>query len=93
MFVIMRYMGQRSCTNRAFSKESHLFFKKTTLFQLKNYRFVSVLPTVSKIFERIMQKQIIIYINHYHLPCYLGTEKASLHKQLCFISLKNGTLF
>ena len=40
---------------------------KKQLFLVKNYRPVSVLPTV-KIFEKIMQKQIIDYINQYLLP-------------------------
>ena len=38
--------------------------------------------TVSKIFERIIQKQIIDYVNQYLLPCYVDTEKVSVHKRL-----------
>ena len=37
MPVIMRYIGQRSCTKKEFSKESHLFFLKKH-FLVKNYR-------------------------------------------------------
>ena len=58
----------------------------------KNYRPTGLLPTVSNIFERIMQNQIIDYMNQYLLLGYVNTEKASLHKRLCFISLKNETL-
>ena len=65
------------------------FFRKDNPLLVKNYRPASVLPTVSK---RIMQKQIIDYVKQYLLLCYVDTEKASLHKRLCFISLKNGTL-
>ena len=36
-----------------------------------------------------MQKQIINNINQHLLPCYVDTEKASLHTRLCFISLKS----
>ena len=79
MSGIMKYIGRKNCTKKDFSKESH------RIFLVKNYRPVSVLPTVSKIFERIMQKQTINYINQYLFPCYVGTEKASLHKRLCFI--------
>ena len=38
--------------------------------------------TVSKIFERIIQKQIIDYVNQYLLSCYVDTEKVSVHKRL-----------
>ena len=41
---------------------------KKQLFLVKNYRPVSVLPTVSKPFEKTMQKQIIDYINQFLLP-------------------------
>ena len=68
-------------------------FKKDNLLLAKNYKPVSVWPTVSKIFERIMQKKIIDYINQYFLPCFLDTEKASVYKRLCFISLKNEALY
>ena len=92
MSVNMRYMDQRNCTKRNISKESHLVFKKNNPLLVKNFRPVRVLPAVSTIMGRIMQKQIIDYINQYILPCYVGLEKASLHKWLCFNSLKNGTL-
>ena len=39
----------------------HLFKKKNKTF-VENYRPVSALPTVSKIFEQIMQKQITDYL-------------------------------
>ena len=38
-------------------------------------RPVSVLPTVSKIYERIMQKQIIEYTNQYISPLFCGYRK------------------
>ena len=37
--------------------------KKEDVSLLKNYRPVSVLPVVSKIYERIIQKQILEYID------------------------------
>ena len=40
-------------------------FKKGNPQSIKNYRPVSVLPNVSKIFERIMLKQILEQMNKY----------------------------
>ena len=51
---------------------SPVFKKKDKTF-VENYRPVSVLPTVSKIFERIMQKQISDYIGK-----FLSTQYALL---------------
>lgn len=65
MSVILRHMGRRNCTQKDFSKESHLFFRKKNPLLVKNYSLSSVLPTVSKTFERIMQKQIIDFVNQY----------------------------
>ena len=39
---------------------------------IKNYRPVSVLPVNSKIFERLMQNQIIDYVNEYLSPVLCG---------------------
>ena len=41
----------------------------------KNYRPVKVLPCVSKIFERIMQKQIFQYIEKFSSPFLSGYRK------------------
>ena len=41
----------------------------------KNYRPVSVLPTVSKVFERLMDKQIIDYIQSYLSSLLCGFRK------------------
>ena len=50
-------------------------FKKKDKTFLENYRPVSVLPTVSKIFERIMQKQITDYIRKFLSPFLCGYRK------------------
>ena len=50
-------------------------FKKEDASLLKNYRPVSVLPLVSKIYERIMQKQILEYIDIYLSPLLCGYRK------------------
>ena len=50
-------------------------FKKDDASLLKNYRQVSVLPVVSKIYERIMQKQILEYIEKHLSPNLSGYRK------------------
>ena len=51
-----------------------IFEKKDETF-FENYRPVSILPTVSKIFERIMQKQITDYIGKFISPFLCGYRK------------------
>ena len=57
-------------------------FKEEDTSLLKNYRPVSVLPVVSKIYERIMKKQILEYIDKYlSLPphlCRYSTQTAPI---------------
>ena len=50
-------------------------FKKEDASLLKNYRPVSVLPVVSKIYERIMQKQILEPIDKHLSPHLCGCRK------------------
>ena len=50
-------------------------FKKDDSTNVKNYRPVSVLPTVSKIFERIMQNQISSHIEKHLSPFLCGYRK------------------
>ena len=45
------------------------------MFLTKNYRPISVLPTVSKLLERIMQNQIISHIENYLSPNLCGYRK------------------
>ena len=56
-------------------------FKKEDASLLKNYRTVSDLPVASKIYERIMQKQILEYIEK-HLSPHVDIEKGAVHKWL-----------
>ena len=53
---------------------SPIFKKKDKTF-VEDYRPVSVLPTVSKIFELIMQKQVSDYIGHFLHPFSCGYSK------------------
>ena len=50
-------------------------FKKGDNTSVENYRPVSVLPVVSKIYERIMQKQINLHIEQYLSPYLCGYRK------------------
>ena len=50
-------------------------FKKSDPQSVKNYRFVSVLPNVSKVFERIMLKQILELMNKYLSQNLCGYRK------------------
>ena len=52
-----------------------LVYKKEKSTKVKNYRPVSVLPTVSKIFERLIQKQTSEYINQFLSPFLCGYRK------------------
>lgn len=47
-------------------------FKKEDVFLLKIYRPVSVLHVVSKIYERVIQKQILEYVDRHLSPHICG---------------------
>ena len=61
-------------------------FKNEDSTLAKNYRPVSVLPVISKIFERIMQKQISDYIDE-HLSQYLCGYRKGLNTQYALLAL------
>ena len=50
-------------------------FKKEDKNLAKNYRPVSVLPTLSKVFEKIMQRQVINDVNTFLSPYLCGYRK------------------
>ena len=52
-----------------------LNFKKEDKNLAKNYRPVSVLPTLSNVFEKIMQKQVLNYVNTFLSPDLCGYRK------------------
>ena len=49
--------------------------KKLETIKKENYRPVSLLPVVSKLFERLMQKQMIAYIEKFLSPYLCGYRK------------------
>ena len=61
-------------------------FKKDDVNLTKNYRPVSVLPIVSKIFERLLQKQTISYIDQY-LSNFLCGYRQDYSTQTALISM------
>ena len=61
-------------------------FKKDDPFNKKNYRPVSVLPTISKICEKLMQRQINNYIIN-HLSLYLCGYRKGYNTQQALVSL------
>ena len=50
-------------------------FKKEDATNVKNYRPISILPTTSKVYERIMQRQISHYFENYLSPYLCGYRK------------------
>ena len=50
-------------------------FKKDDATNVKNYRPISVLPAVSKLYERIIQGQIVTHIDQYLSPYMCGYRK------------------
>ena len=66
------------------AEEFSTFFENANL--TKNYRPVSVLPIVSKIFERLLQKQTISYIDQY-LSNFLCGYRQGYSTQTALISM------
>ena len=61
-------------------------FKKENPLKSKKYRPVSVLPVVSKIFERITHKQMSLYVDNFLSPYLCGYRKG-LNTQQALLSL------
>ena len=67
-------------------------YKKSDPTLVSNYRPISVLPTMSKVFERLMHHQVSEYIDKHLSPFCVVTERDSILKLHFCPSLKNGTL-
>ena len=61
-------------------------YKKGDATSEKNYRPVSVLPAISKIYERVIQKQLLKYIDN-HLSKYLCGYRKGYNAQHALVSL------
>ena len=63
-------------------------FKKKNSLHKVTYKPVNVLPSISKFFEKLMQKQVSGYINNYISPYLCGCRKGFISQQAL---LKNWT--
>ena len=61
-------------------------FKALETVTVKNYRPVSILPTVSKIFERLMQKQMNDFVES-HLSPYLCGYRKGYNSQYALLAM------
>ena len=77
----------REFPNELENADVTLIFKKDDATKAKNYRSVSVLPVVSKVFERIMHKQINEYINQFLSPSYIRQKQ--IERSSTYGSLKS----
>ena len=68
-------------------------FKKKNPLNKVNCRPVIVLLSISKKFEKLMQKQISDYISNYLLHTCAGIRKVSIHNKLYCHSLKTVKTF
>ena len=62
------------------------FYKKSELTLVSNYRPISVLPTMSKVFERLMHHQVREYIDK-HLSPFLCDYRKGLNTQTALLFL------
>ena len=63
--------------------------KKGNALEKTNYRPVSVLPIVSKVFERLIQQQINVYIMTYLSPYLCGFRKGFNTQQALLTLIEN----
>ena len=62
-------------------------FKKENLLKSKNYKPVSVLPVVLKIFEGIIHKQMSLHVDNFLSP-YLCSYRKGFSTQQALLSLR-----
>ena len=66
----------------------HQFTKKEDATLLKNYRPVSLIPIISKIFERDMYNQILVYMDKYLSSYLFGYRKGHSTEQCLTVMLE-----
>ena len=64
-------------------------FKKKNPLHKVSYRPVSVLHSISKVFEKLMEKQISGYINNYLSPYLCGYRKGFSSQQALMSLIEN----
>ena len=95
IYEVLSNIINKEILNGTFPKELKLaditpIHKKGDTTKTKNYRPVSVLPPVSKLFEKILQKQIISHIEKYLSPSLYGYRKAYSTQQALLSMIENG---
>ena len=69
----------------------HKYAKVTQLYKMydkENYRPISILPTISKIFERLMFQQITLFVLRRISPYLCGVRK-DYNAERALLKLKN----
>ena len=59
-------------TNEMKDGDVSMLFKNSNSFHKENYRPITVLPSVSKIFERLLAKQMLPFVNKFLSPKICG---------------------
>ena len=78
--------------NLKFADITPVFLIKDPLHKV-NYRPVSVFPSISKVFEKLMQKQISCYKSSYLLPCLCRYRKGFSWQQVFMSVIENWKKF
>ena len=65
-------------------------YKKSDPTLVSNYRSISVLPTMSKVFERLMHHQVSEYIDKHFSPFLCGYRKGFNTQTALLSPLKYG---
>ena len=79
-FETLEHLFKKPLTTRQFPSNLKMadvtpVFKKNNPLSKENYRLVSVLPIISKVFEKLMQNQINLYIKSFLLPYQCDCRK------------------
>ena len=95
--IFASFLHSTSVTNSEFSsvlKQANItpVFKKGDRYSKDNYRPVSILPNVSKIFERCMFRQINEYMDVFYQNTNVVLERATVHNNVSSPCLKSGDL-
>ena len=85
----MEIVGKRKFPSELKLADVSPIFKKLEAIHKENYRPVSVLPVVSKIFERIMDKQTNAYMEKYLSPYLCGYRKGYSCQHALMVMIEN----